>query len=383
MALYCSAQPLPVLSAGLSVPPERIEPVWLSMSTFCRQTSCSGWSLPPLQSPLAGGLGARSSETTIWSIWPTFSSRVIRRRRSLTRPKSLSRSRPGFRPGLVAREPSACGHACGPQTQRLGATSPGGSVTTWRVVRTSERSPWSQEPAVALDERELRPELAQPPGAARRQHGDRDHGERVDDVVVDDRVARRAQRAIRGVLGQRPLRRPHEQHHRGATGGRDPQRDPEGQRHADAEQAEHEQPVRPRGPRPAVERRLQRARGDMAEEALGRGAAVDPGPRRRGRVAEPEGLVQEGPQEHEPDRHAEDREEPRRVGRQDRPMRRRRCGSAPGGDLYRYGAVQPNRLLLPDGHGFLLGCCCCYRFLFLLPGQRYLSGLMPTLARGR
>jgi hypothetical protein len=37
----------------------------------------------------------------------------------------------------------------------------------------------------------------------------------------------------------------------------------------DAEQADHEQPVRPRGPCPAVEDRLERADGNVAEEALG------------------------------------------------------------------------------------------------------------------
>src|SRR5829696_5504231 len=85
MVLYCTAQPLPVLSLGLSVPPERIEPVCSVISTFCRQTGCSGSLLPPLQSPPAGGLGPRSLPSTIWSIWPTFSSSVMRPSRSLTR----------------------------------------------------------------------------------------------------------------------------------------------------------------------------------------------------------------------------------------------------------------------------------------------------------
>jgi hypothetical protein len=85
MVLYCTAQPLPVLSLGLSVPPARIEPVWSVISTFCRQTGCSGSLLPPLQSPLAGGVAAFSLPMTIWSIWPTFSARVMRRSRSATR----------------------------------------------------------------------------------------------------------------------------------------------------------------------------------------------------------------------------------------------------------------------------------------------------------
>jgi hypothetical protein len=59
---------LPVLSLGLSVPPARIDPVRSVISTFSRQTGCSGSLLPPLQSPLAGGLAAFSLPMTIWSI---------------------------------------------------------------------------------------------------------------------------------------------------------------------------------------------------------------------------------------------------------------------------------------------------------------------------
>src|SRR6266545_5725799 len=85
MVLYCSAQPLPVLSLGLSVPPARIEPVLSVISTFCRQAGCSGSLLPPLQLPLPGSLAAFSLPMTIWSIWPTFSASVIRRSRLSTR----------------------------------------------------------------------------------------------------------------------------------------------------------------------------------------------------------------------------------------------------------------------------------------------------------
>jgi len=57
----------PVLSAGLSVPPERIEPVWYSISTRWRQDVCSGSLFPPalLQSPSAGGFVSRSLPITI------------------------------------------------------------------------------------------------------------------------------------------------------------------------------------------------------------------------------------------------------------------------------------------------------------------------------
>ena len=75
------------------------------------------------------------------------------------------------------------------------------------------------------------------------------------------------------------------------------------------------------GAGPGVEGRLEGADGDVAEEALGGRAAVDPGPGGRGGVAEPEGLVQERPQELEPEHHAEDREEFGRAGGDDRSRR--------------------------------------------------------------
>src|ERR1700730_16999231 len=85
IVLYCTAQPWPVLSAGLSVPPERMEPVWFWIRTVCRQVGCSGSLLPPLQSPFAGDVAARSLPRTIWSIRPIFSGSAILSRRSVTR----------------------------------------------------------------------------------------------------------------------------------------------------------------------------------------------------------------------------------------------------------------------------------------------------------
>ena len=70
MVFAQSAQPLPVLSAGLSVPPARIDPVKFLISTWSRQFGCSGSVLPPvlLQLPLAGLVVSRNSPVTIWSI---------------------------------------------------------------------------------------------------------------------------------------------------------------------------------------------------------------------------------------------------------------------------------------------------------------------------
>ena len=83
---------------------------------------------------------------------------------------------------------------------------------------------------------------------------------------------------------------------------------PADQGEADAEQTEHEQPVRPGVPGPGVERGLHRPDGDAAQEALGGRAAVDPALAGRGGVAEAEGLVEEGPQEDEPGQQAQGRE---------------------------------------------------------------------------
>src|SRR5262245_56734363 len=87
MVLYCSAQPLPVLSAGLSVAPDRIDPVWKSTRTRWRHGVWSGSLFAPalVQLPFAGGAVSRSFATSTWSIWPTFSARVIRLSRSFTR----------------------------------------------------------------------------------------------------------------------------------------------------------------------------------------------------------------------------------------------------------------------------------------------------------
>ncbi len=70
MVLAQSAQPCPVLSAGLSVPPARMEPVKFLISTLSRQLGCSGSLLPPalLQLPSAGLVVSRSLPVTIWSI---------------------------------------------------------------------------------------------------------------------------------------------------------------------------------------------------------------------------------------------------------------------------------------------------------------------------
>jgi hypothetical protein len=74
-----------VLSGGLSVPPERIDPTLYVPSTRWRQLGCGCVVLSPLHSPFAGSLAARRRPTTIWSIWPTFSSSVIRDNRSAAR----------------------------------------------------------------------------------------------------------------------------------------------------------------------------------------------------------------------------------------------------------------------------------------------------------
>src|SRR5690349_13828495 len=101
----------------------------------------------------------------------------------------------------------------------------------------------SDEPAVLLHEGQSAPGAAQAPGVSgvgQRRH-DGDQG--VDDVVVHDRVGGHAGLTGGGDLVQRELGQPHAgHHHRGGDGG-DPQPDAGDQGEADAEQAEHEQPV--------------------------------------------------------------------------------------------------------------------------------------------
>src|SRR5919197_3499221 len=122
MVLYCSAQPLPVLSFGFSGPPARIEPVLSVISTFCRQAGCSGSLLPPLQSPLAGSLAAFSLPITIWSIWPTFSASVMRPSRLSTREETEAAA---SRTGTAALVRAASGWLPSTSRDRIVATAAG------------------------------------------------------------------------------------------------------------------------------------------------------------------------------------------------------------------------------------------------------------------
>ncbi len=89
MVLYSLAQSLPVLpvpfwpvvSTGMSVPPARIEPAWLSMKIFCSHTGFGRLKPPWLVQLL---LLSVTCVTSICTIWPIFSGRVIRSSRSAT-----------------------------------------------------------------------------------------------------------------------------------------------------------------------------------------------------------------------------------------------------------------------------------------------------------
>ncbi len=90
MMLYSVAQsapvlptpPLPVVSGGLLVPPARIEPTCWSIRIFCMQAVFGMFQ--PLSAQVAL-FGSVSVVTSCWSIWPTFSSSVMARRRASTR----------------------------------------------------------------------------------------------------------------------------------------------------------------------------------------------------------------------------------------------------------------------------------------------------------
>ena len=75
--------PWPVVSGGLSVPPASSEPTLLSTSHVFMQLWAS-WAQPWLPHPGDAEVFVRLS-TSCWSIWPTFSSSVMRWSRSFTR----------------------------------------------------------------------------------------------------------------------------------------------------------------------------------------------------------------------------------------------------------------------------------------------------------
>ncbi len=155
------------------------------------------------------------------------------------------------------------------------------------------------------------------------------------------------------MLGGWPLGHPHQRHHHGAREGRQAQRHPGGQGESDTEQAEHEQPVRPAGSGPGVERGLHRSDGDRTEESLGGRAAVDPALAGLGGVAEAEGLVEEGPQEDEAHQHPGRGEHVGPDGVRVRVCRRGGLGGGGGPVPVQGRQVEPGLRVrvLVDGHG--------------------------------
>ncbi len=67
---------------GMSVPPARIEPTWLSTKIFCSQAGLGRLNPPWLVQALVLSVTWVAS---ICTIWPIFSGSVIRPSRSLTR----------------------------------------------------------------------------------------------------------------------------------------------------------------------------------------------------------------------------------------------------------------------------------------------------------
>ena len=105
---------------------------------------------------------------------------------------------------------------------------------------------------------------------------------------------------MNGLFSMRQRRHPHEDQEQRATGGGDAHGDPGDQGHTDAEQAAHEQPVRPDLAGHGLEEPAERAL-DTGQEPCGRAPAGGPGALRWCREAEAEQLVDERPQEHEAD----------------------------------------------------------------------------------
>src|SRR6476661_3192928 len=135
------------------------------------------------------------------------------------------------------------------------------------------------------------PPLPETPGVPGQRRRDNRDAQCLDPVAVEERVGVGAGGA-EGELGE-----VHQREEDRSAPGRDLEAGAGEERHADAEQAGHEQPVGP-------------VAGDVLEEAgegpfgalheaLCRLAAVDPGPCRRRHVAEAEDLVDERPEEGE------------------------------------------------------------------------------------
>jgi hypothetical protein len=143
----------------------------------------------------------------------------------------------------------------------------------------------SGEPGEAANQAGLSPPAAQPEGVARSDEGESDQDERIDEVIVHENV----------VLGRQRSAPHQDEQDRTASGG-DAHSDAEQQRHGNAEQTDHEQPVHPACARDGLIKAREGA-GGTAEEAKGGGSPIDPRVGGGGFVAKPEGLVQEWPQE--------------------------------------------------------------------------------------
>lgn len=76
---------------------------------------------------------------------------------------------------------------------------------------------------------------------------------------------------------------------------------PQEVRQADAQESDHEQPIGDRAGQPGEEGVEGPPLGAEGEELEGGGAAIGPGTVGGGGEAQPEGLVDEGPQEHPPE----------------------------------------------------------------------------------
>jgi hypothetical protein len=96
---------------------------------------------------------------------------------------------------------------------------------------------------VVGDQGDLTPPVAETPSSCAGEQSDRDHGNGVDQVVVDELVHRRCRCPSRVELGGRLVGEPHHQHHHRTADRHEPHRDPRQEGETDTEKAGHEQPI--------------------------------------------------------------------------------------------------------------------------------------------
>ena len=197
----------------------------------------------------------------------------------------------GIHRGPTSRRAATLGHA------QPSATTPQNEAVTGKPGHGLVDRCGSDEEGQLLHQPEPLPPRAQAERVARAGQRDQDQNERVDQVLIDDRVERAPHPRRDGRI--------HEAQHDDARDGREARANAEQERQADTQESQHEQPIH-RGDGEGLEEGGQRLAGRRARQVALRGrAAVDPRARRARRIVQAKRLIHERPQENEADRDAQ------------------------------------------------------------------------------